>query len=269
MPAHGIPLGQFGLHALGERRPRDPGETLGEEITADVESHVLGPQHSVSRTVGQDGEGGLGHRVGSGQGDHEGRAALEHRDVRGALGDQRRDERDRGGARADDDDPFALDIEVVGPELRVDNRPREIVLTGEVDDVATVVVVVAGREVEEAGGVLDGAIGGVSRDGPALCLAGPVGRGHLLAIVDSFVDAVCRGRLPQVTQDRRAVGNRLRVRPRTEGEGEGVHVRVGADPGIAKEVPGATARRPCLEDREGVVRHRLGHPAGHVDAGEP
>ena len=187
----------------------------------------------------------------------------------GALGDQRRDERDGGRAGADDDNPLALDIEVVGPELRVDDRPREVVLTGEVGDVAAVVVVVAGREVEEAGRVLDGAIGGVGRHGPALRLAGPVGGDHLVAVVDSIIDAVCRGRLPQVTQDRRAVGNRLRVRPRTEGEGEGVHVRVGADPGIAKEVPGATARRPCLEDREGVVRHRLGHPAGHVDAGEP
>ena len=51
------------------------------------------------------------------------------------------------------------------------------------------------------------------------------------------------GDVAQVVEDRRAVGERLVAAPRPPAVAEGEHVGVGADAGVAEQVPGAAARR--------------------------
>ena len=70
---------------------------------------------------------------------------------------------------------------------------------------------------------------------------------------DLLTDPELVDRFVQVVEDRRAVGDRLRVAPRLELEAQRVHIAVGADTGIAEKVPGATECRPSLEDRELAV----------------
>src|SRR3546814_12103500 len=64
-----------------------------------------------------------------------GRGALEHGDVRRplavALFGHRRHDGDRGRARSDHDDLLARIIEILRPELRVDDLPLEILASGE------------------------------------------------------------------------------------------------------------------------------------------
>src|SRR6478609_6326288 len=66
---------------------------------------------------------------------------------------------------------------------------------------------------------------------------------------DFFVDAILDRRLPNVIEDVRPVGDRLRLRPRLERVAEREHVGVGADPGVLEEVPGPAAALAPLEDR--------------------
>ncbi len=119
-------------------RPEDPGECGGDRIVRSHREYVRG-------------------------------RALEHRDVtRGRR--HGRDDRDRGGAAADHDDPSAGVVQSVRPLLGVHDRPGEPVASGEFGGVPLVVAVVpAGRE-DPVGG-----------DGPALPVVvhveGPAGVG--------------------------------------------------------------------------------------------
>jgi hypothetical protein len=82
--------------------------------------------------------------------------------MRAELG-QRRDKRDRGRAAADDDDPLAVVVEILGPELRVHDPPLVALDVLELGQVALVVAVVAAADVQE-----------VARDTrPAVGLHGP------------------------------------------------------------------------------------------------
>src|SRR5436305_1177852 len=56
---------------------------------------------------------------------------------------------------------------------------------------------------------------------------------------DVFVDAVVGRGLAHVVQDPRPVGDRLGLGPRFERVTEREHVAIGADAGIAKQIPGA------------------------------
>src|SRR5688572_15522755 len=84
---------------------------------------------------------------------------------------------------------------------------------------------------------------------------------------DLLIDAVRRRGLPQILEDRRPVGDRLRLRPRLERVAERVHVGVGADAGIAEQVPGAAEVRAAFEDGVGPVRAALLQVAAGADAG--
>src|SRR5919201_1317071 len=75
-----------------------------------------------------------------------------------------------------------------------------------------------------------------------------------MAVPDRAVDSVVARRLTDVAQNRRAVGDRLRLRPRPEGVAEGEHVRVRPDPRIAEEVPRSAQVLARLEDREALAR---------------
>src|SRR5207247_1028868 len=84
---------------------------------------------------------------------------------------------------------------------------------------------------------------------PSLVLARPARALDLVAIADVLVDAVHRRRVAQVLEDRWAVGDRLRVRPRPERIAERVHVRVRANARVTEEVPRPAERLATFEDR--------------------
>ena len=67
-------------------------------------------------------------------------------------------------------------------------------------------------------------------------------------------DAVLVGRPAHVLEDRRTVGDRLRLTPRRERVAERVHVGVRANPRIAEQVPGAADRVTRLQQREAAIR---------------
>ena len=86
---------------------------------------------------------------------------------------------------------------------------------------------------------------------------------------DLLVDAVLDRGLANVVQDVRPVGDRLRLGPRLERIAEREHVRVGADAGIAKQVPGAADAVAALEDGVALARAFLLQVIPRADAGKP
>src|SRR4051812_3243368 len=89
-----------------------------------------------------------------------------------------------------------------------------------------------------------------------------------MAEADLVVDAVLGGGLLDVAEDRRTVGDGLRLLPGAEVVSQREHVGVGADPRIAEEVPGAAHRVPRLEEREALLGALRGQVAGGSDSGE-
>jgi hypothetical protein len=196
--------------------------------------------------------------------------ALEHRDVRGRVA-HRRSQRHRGGPTADDDDALARVVDVVGPLLGVDDAAAEPVEPFEVRRVALRVVVVAGAGEEEVARHVDRLVVGpalhVHR--PARVLAGPARADDAVLVADLAIDACVLRRVADVVEDRRAVGDRLRVLPRPEREAERVHVGVRPDPRIAEQIPGAAHAIARLEDRVRAPRAALLQVVTGRDPGDP
>ena len=68
------------------------------------------------------------------------------------------------------------------------------------------------------------------------------------------IDAVVFGCLAQILQDGRPIGNGLGLRPGSKGVAERKHVRIGADTGVAKQVPCAAHVRASFQDRVAFAR---------------
>ena len=195
---------------------------------------------------------------------------LQHGDVGGVAGHGRH-QGHGGGPTADDDDPLALPVQVLGPVLGVDDGPAEARLARELGPVALVVAVVAGVAPQEAAGhllVLAG-VGALDVDGPP-GLAGRPRGGHDPSVeADLVLDPVGAGRRSDVLQDRRAVGDGLVAHPWLERVAEGEHVGVRPDAGVAEEVPRAADGAAGLEDGVGGAGTLRLEVAGAPDAGQP
>ena len=141
--------------------------------------------------------------IGSWRGQREdvARRALEHRHVRGALG-HRGHERHRGRAAADHDDALARVVEVLGPELRMDDLAGEALGALELRREALVVAVVAAAQVEEVAGQAHGLarVGALGLDRPARVARRPRGAHHAMAEADLALDVVLARRLPDVSR---------------------------------------------------------------------
>ena len=198
------------------------------------------------------------------------RRTLQHRHVAGLLG-HRRDERDGGGAAADDDHPLAGVVEVFRPVLRMHDLAPEPLPALEVRRVPLVVAVVAAAAEDPVRAQLrpPTGVGLFDVDGPAGVHSRPGRRDDPLVVADVRFDAVLRDGLLQVGQDLVAAGDRVLVPPRFELVAERVQIRVRSDTGVAEQVPRATDRAAGLDD--GV------RPSGQValqvvrsaDAGDP
>ena len=203
------------------------------------------PRESGWQQAAQD----VGDRVAGRQGGDVAGRALEHRDVRGGLGHGGR-QGDRGGAAADHHHLLAGVVEVGRPVLGVDDRPAEAVSAGEVGLVAVVVAVVAAAGEQEPAGELHrlSGVGAFGGDVPAGFVARPVGGHDAVVEADVAIDALLRGGVLYVPQDRVTVGDGLGTVPGPKGVAEGEHVRVRPDARVAEQVPGAADGVAGFED---------------------
>src|SRR4051812_4101779 len=74
-----------------------------------------------------------------------------------------------------------------------------------------------------------------------------------MAVSDGFIYTELGGGVADVIQDRRTIGDGLRVTPWAKAIAERVHIGVGTDTGIAKEIPRATNRLAPFEYDEALV----------------
>src|SRR6202046_1441592 len=185
--------------------------------------------------------------AGFGRREQIGGRTLQHGHLRGLLG-QRRDQRHRRGAAADDHHLLALVVEILGPVLWMNYRAVELVEAREVRGVALVVVVVAGPEEEEAAAV--GLFGPVllGGDGPGVVPGVPVRRADVGAEPDVLIDAVLVRGGVQVLPDVLAVGPPFRAGPRLPWEAQREDAAVRAHPRVAEQVPGAADLLASLQD---------------------
>ena len=85
---------------------------------------------------------------------------------------------------------------------------------------------------------------------------------------DLLVDAVLGRGLADIVQDLRPVGDRLRLGPWLERIAEREHVGVGADAGIAEQVPGAADAVAALENGIALARAFVLQVKTRADAGQ-
>ena len=146
--------------------------------------------------------------------------------------------------------------------------PRNVVGAGELRLVAVLVVVVAAAAPEEAGGDGHRLSGVLGLDGPARRVAVPRGADHPVVVADVGLHVVLAGGLAEVLQDPAAAAEGLLVGPGLEAVAHRVHVGVGADAGVAEEVPGAAADRAALQHGVRRAREGAGQVRGRADPGE-
>src|ERR1051325_10207557 len=92
---------------------------------------------------------------------------------------------------------------------------------------------------------------------------------HTMLVTDRFFDVELRGSFANVIEDRASLCNRFRITPRTERITERVHVGVGANPRVAKQIPRAAQRVACFEYDETLLRALALEMAGRADSRQP
>ncbi|SHV57789.1 Uncharacterised protein [Mycobacteroides abscessus subsp. abscessus] len=161
---------------------------------------------------------------------------------------QRRHQGDRGRAAADDSDLLAGAIQVIWPMLGMDQSPGELLHPREFRGVAVVVVVVAGAQVQELGAVSRRAGRGVDAHRPDVGIGPEIGAGDLGREGDMPVDVVVAGRVLQIVANVRAIGDGVAFMPGVVPETERIDIAVGADSGVAEQVPGPADALAALDD---------------------
>ena len=125
--------------------------------------------------------------------------SLDHGDVLRLIGDAGQDGDGRGSG-ADHGHLGALDelVALLGPDLRVDNLPPEVVLARQVWSEGILVAVVAHAAQQEAAAVL---LAGGGGEVPSLVRGGELGRGDVSVELDQVSQALLLHSLVQVGQD--------------------------------------------------------------------
>ena len=182
------------------------------------------------------------------------------------LSSHRRDQRDRRRPAADDDHLLSRVVEVLRPELRMNDLAIELAEV-EARIERLVVVVITGTQIEPVGGQLfPFAIAGFDGYLPVGGSAVEIGRNNLVSKPDMLCDAAFVGNALEVAQYDRAVGDRLFMTPRFEFESQRMHVAVGAHTRIAEQIPGAAKVLSPFENGEAPVGHFHPHMRRHPDA---
>ena len=87
-------------------------------------------------------------------------------------------------------------------------------------------------------------------------------------IANQAIDAVLAGGFLDIATNRRAVGDGLRLAPGLEVVAECVHVRIGTDARITKQVPGTAHGLASFENGEPLARAKALEVAGGADSGQ-
>src|SRR6185295_14412478 len=90
-----------------------------------------------------------------------------------------------------------------------------------------------------------------------------------MVVADRFGDVVLGSRFADVAQDGGTVGDGLGVTPGTEAITERVHVGIGADARVAKEIPRPAHRFATFENDEALVRAVHPEVAGSANPRQP
>src|SRR5262245_1031898 len=89
----------------------------------------------------------------------------------------------------------------------------------------------------------------------------------LVPEADPAVDPVFACGVVKIIEDRRSISDRLLAAPGPEAIAKRVHIGIGADTGIAEQVPRTAKRFAPLQDDEGLFRAVALQMIGDPDAG--
>src|SRR5271166_1715007 len=179
-----------------------------------------------------------------------GRRTLQHRDVAAVFGHRRNDRR-RGGARADDDDVPVLVVKVFWPCLRVNDAALELVHPLPFGRVTLGVSIVPLAHPEEIRGEAD-RLAGVGLNGldrPEIVATRPTRRIDLMAIADVPAEVVLLDDFAHIGEDL-GCGRDRRADPRLETIAEGIEVAIRPDTRITVGYPRAAEALLSFEDHE-------------------
>src|ERR1700733_1589535 len=204
----------------------------------------------------------------AGQADDITRRTLQHDDAC-RLDRQVRHQRNSGSPASDYDDVLAGAIKVLGPILRMNQRPCERLFSGEMGTVTLLVTVITRAAMEETALEYTFLVTGQpSRYTPAPGLTAPFDACDPVPVSYPLVDTVFFCGFANVLEDVGAGSNRLLPRKRLKAIAERIHVRIAPDSRIAKKVPRASQRAPALQDSHRLTRQFATESASRTDAGQ-
>lgn len=147
-----------------------------------------------------------------------------------------------------DDNVFVGVVQVLWPELRVNDLALEVLNSRDFRRHSFAVIVVSCAKYNEAGAQILLTLGCVDFETPILLICGPIGRQKFVAVVDVFVDTESVCGISQVLLDGCSICHCAILLPWEKLEAKCVHVRIATDTGIAEEIPSATERVSSLKD---------------------
>ena len=248
----GLGLGRVLAHPAADQRPE----------------HGLGLAHDAVRGGGGEPTAkGVGERRAGGTGKHVGRGTLQQRDV-GALGERRR-QSDRRGAAADHQHFAPRDVETLRPELRMHDFAPKGAQARQIGAIGAVIAKISGADRDMAASDVYAPLWRVGLQGPQAVARIPRGGEHAGAKADRLVDAKILGGAANIGEDRGAVGDGVAAGPGLKTIAEREHVGIGAQSGIAEQIPCAAQRVSRLQDREARPRGLALQRAGGADPREP
>ncbi len=150
----------------------------------------------------------------------------------------------------------------------MDPRPPEGRLALKVWLVALIVAVIPGTHQEETTTIAPDALWGLDGQLPLTSLAAPVSSDQFLGKANTVANTVLVRRLIHVAQNRRTVCDTFFRLPWFEIIAEGVHVAIGPNTGIAKQVPCPTNRFATLQQNKVTIRTLALKTHCSADAGE-
>ena len=141
--------------------------------------------------------------------------------------------------------------------LGMDDRASESMEPGDVWLVSLLIIVVAGAEPKKSTGPFFLPVVVFDGHRPQFLPAVPGGVHQSVLITHKAIKIVLFDGVIDVAADGLSVGHGIGTVPRLERETEGIHVGVGANAGITKEVPGASRSLSCLDNQKPLVRARV------------
>ena len=252
---HIVVRAQLLAHPAEEKIPDLLRLGAGTVVDALLPQHIAPACNRVSPLIRQQSAQQIGDAVFRGQRYHVGRRALQHDHVFCILR-HRREQGHGGGPGANDDDFLVTVVQVRRPFLRVHNLAAVVFQPGKFGSVTLPVAVVAGTHVEKISRELHRLTGIAALGGhrPGGIFGRPLRPLRQVPVADMTVHTVLLGGFVNVAEYGRSVGDGLGVIPGFEVEAQGMHIAVGADARVLKQVPGAAHLFAPFQDQVALAR---------------